>query len=895
MIINTFYVGKKNISQISLLAGYSWSSGDIEPTGDNTKCASGEIDVHNFDFVRFADDPIFENVVSSTYYWFDEDMMLIDVSEGRSNKIGARVPDGAYYFAVDVAYAGAQPYSRDFNVHKYNKVLPHYKTVSKKYAKEANQMFFRESLDGKISLFGKDFDIVNNASLNDTLLFDICRGNTLIATTEFNKTDCKFDRVKKSVELKLTPHDKYTDILNKYENTYNLIKCATATTWLTLTKRCIVQIYIQGEKVISNYSGGTYWETDVDSPVDNESELRNEYYFYPGPTFNEVNLSGFNYDINAVYRCIAASDCWNAESYRVIGGHKYKLPCSIKFTKIYNANTVVTQSIGINIKLLSNGVTTGVTNITGGALVLYDTYRIEIYNGADGMGDKIYQSTKLFGADKGFSITQGSNLYEMQKVAQPFPRLDPEPASFNLGASVITYNTWIRELCDVDEVEGVPTYDLPYDDFATERSNYKKCIGLDIISSGNSVIRIVQAEAKSDEPTSYGQNDFGMYFMSPYDSVRDMHGYIPLARSTWSNTSLWVYLDGTLEGTFEAWCAKTYKKYTLKDSYHISSVIKSLLAKIDPTIKHEATSEYSEFLYGNSNVVSQSALHNCQLYLTQKTNILKGEYDQAAQKAEISLEQVMSMLRECFACYWFIDSQNRFRIEHIFYFTHGYSYTASGQSILDLNTKADRFNKKPVLYCQQELEYQKSDLKSRFEFSWMDDVTDAMGNIAINFDDKYIQGDNTESINVGQFCPDVDYMLFRPDDFSEDGFVMLLADVDSHEVPIWSHVIKDPKQLGANMPVYTQNGYASWRNLIFHRMYDAPGNILTLDQYEGPKSWSVINRKRIMRHNVDIQMPINNIDTKQIIRTDIGDSDIEEISINIDTNNTEMLLSYEPA
>src|SRR5574344_1325560 len=168
-----------------------------------------------------------------------------------------------------------------------HEVYPHYKQLKKKFKKENNQVFFRESLDGKINLFGDDYLLVKNASIESTIYFYVYRGQTLFASASFNKSDCKFDHFKKSVELKLKYNDKYSKILDAYENTYDLIKLTPALTPITLTKRCVIQIYIQGEKTLSNYAGGTYWETDVDEQVDDEEALTRKYYFSKGPKFVE--------------------------------------------------------------------------------------------------------------------------------------------------------------------------------------------------------------------------------------------------------------------------------------------------------------------------------------------------------------------------------------------------------------------------------------------------------------------------------------------------------------------------------------------------------------------------------------------------------------------------------
>ena len=778
-----------------------------------------------------------------------------------------------------------------------HEVYPHYKQLKKKLKKENNQMFFRESLDGKINLFGQDYLLVKNASIESTIYFYVYRGQTLFASASFNKSDCKFDHFKKSVELKLKYNDKYSKILDAYENTYDLIKLTPALTPITLTKRCVVQIYIQGEKTLSNYAGGTYWETDVDEQVDDEEALTRKYYFSKGPKFVEVDLQGFNYDINAVYKGLSDNNIWNATSKREVGGVVYKMPCSIKFTKVHSARDYAGAVDPGNVKLLSTGSGNGVYQVGDDSFYYwYDTYRIEIYTGRDGTGTKIYQSDYLYGKNGDFTLAVGEGLYPMSRIEQPIPQMDPTPHTFNLGEYVVEYQVWGRLLCDVDKVpsheaghegEYIDTYDLPRDDFATPRRNYRKCIGLRGFDSPSSVVTIHQTERTSETPTSYGMNDFGEYFVPPYTPYSQY--YYPLARSSWANVSLWVRLGmANMLWPFEEFCAETYKEYSIKDVYHIGDAIKALLAEIDPTISHDKTAEYSSFLYGHTGA-SASALGNCNIYITQKTNILKGEYDQAAQKAEIKFKQLMDMLRDCFRCFWYIDDQNRFRIEHVSYFMKGLSYN---QPIIqtDLTEKSDKFNKKAALYCQQEVEYDKSDLTSRYEFKYMDDVTKAMGgDLFIDVNNAYIQKDKTEEINIDGFTADIDYMLFLPDDFSNDGFALIMAD-SNKKVPIVNQEIKDEKQNNHTFEVYAQNWYASFNKLAWHYMEDISGNNISnnnISLYPG-------HVKRCMKHSVEFPSSQLSIDVYKLITTDIGNGYIEEVTSNIDTDMTEIELRYEP-
>ena len=853
----------------------------------------------------------------------DADRVFIDVNFSNSRVIALTWRDINDYIGYEVLHTGAvSSYKIDYNVPKGTKYIafvlegtsisnpftigekrgyvinPHYKQLKKKYSKENNQVFFRESLDGKINLFGSDYMLVKNASLEETLYFYVLRDNNIFASASFNKSDCKFDHVRKGVELKLTYNDKYSKILDAYENTYDLIKLAPALTPITLTKRCVVQIYIQGEKTISNYAGGTYWETEVDEQIDDENQLLRHYYFAKGPKYIEVDLQGFNYDINAAYRGLPSSDVWNAISTAYVRGVPYKMPCSIKFTKVYSANAYAGAVDPGNVKLLSTGSGNGVHSVVDDSFYyMYDTYRIEIYTGRDGTGTKIYQSDYLYGKDSEFTLAVGEGLYPMSKISQPVPHQEPEPATFNLGEFVVEYQVWGRLLCDVDQVpnheqghegEMIDTYDLPRDDFATHRRNYRKCIGLRGFDGANSVVSIWQYEGTSESPTSYGMNDFGEYFTWPYTLYSQY--FYPLARSSWANVSLWVKL-GTVDITsFESFCAECYKEYSIKDTYHIGDAIKALLAKIDPSIKHEKTAEYSSFLYGHTGGTA-SVLGNCDLYITQKTNILKGEYDQAAQKAEIKFKQLMDMLRDCFRCFWYIDNQNRFRIEHVSYFMKGLSYNNPVVQF-DLTTKKDKFNKKAALYCQQEIEYDKSDLISRYEFKYMDGVTKAMGgDLYVDVDNKYIKKDKIEEININGFTADIDYMLFLPDDFSNDGFALLLAN-SSKKVPIISQRIKDEKQNNHYFDVYVQNWYASFNEMVWHYMEDLSGDNVDFNNID----YLYVNHvKRCMKHDIEFPASELTVDVYKLIKTDIGNGHVEEVTTNIDTDMTDVELRYEPS
>lgn len=710
-------------------------------------------------------------------------------------------------------------------------VNPHYKELNKKYAKESGQEFFRISLDGKINLFGSDYEIISQSNIEDQLIFIVDKYNNTSKKWvdyyrgEFSKTDCKFDHDKKKCELKTTAVDGYTEVMNKYENTYDLIKLAPEISKINLHKRSLMQVYISGANSISNFFGGIYWEGDVNEAIDDHDTLVNKYYFSYIKAGNEFYVRGAGIsDVNGVYAGINGYwSCWN--------GYTCYMGTDTPMTKAY-----------IYIKRNSDGVV-------------------------------LYQSVKQWMFTNAGNCYIGRENIEMVNVSNPSDKFTIE--------SPFLYHIYQRLLCDVDTVsdsEGVKnTYNLPSDDFVTDNRNYKKCIGL----TGGLFFCTSRTVT---EPTKYGLNDYGEYFTNEFIPASAGIGRpLPISKNSWANASLW-YVYGSYYEYFEE---RLRKQYTLKDSYSIGAAIKAILKKIDPNITHEPTSEYSQFLYGSSNPLGMERFY---VYITQKTNILKGDYDRPAQKAEASLEELMKMLHDCFRCYWYIED-NKFKIEHIYFFMNGGSYSSKSNYQLDFTKLTDQFNKKLSSYFQSEIEYDKSDLNQRYEFAWMDDATDLFGGNTIDVKSNYIQKDKTEEINIGQFSSDVDYMLFNPSNFSEDGFALLcpVKNGSTLELPI----ITVNGLVDENKDIYTavaQNWYASWIYLQNFYLWDMPAyniesNVLNYLHARGIK--------KCMKHTIEFPTE-EDLDELELIKTAFGNGKIDEISISLDTRMAKVNLLYRP-
>lgn len=710
-------------------------------------------------------------------------------------------------------------------------VNPHYKELNKKYAKESGQEFFRISLDGKINLFGSDYELVRNSSLEDQMILIIDKYNRTSGKWieyykgGFNKTDCKLDYEKKSCELKTTALDEYNDVVNKYENTYDLIKLAPAISRINLHKRSLMQVYVRGANSISNFFGGIYWEDDVNEAIDNHNDLINKYYF----------------------------------SYIKAGNEFY-----IRNASISDVNGVYAGTNGYWSKW-NPGYTCKMELVDGSS-----TYWIRLYRNSD--------NTLLYQSEKRWAVSDPDNKYIGRENIK-MVNVNNSSDTFTIESPFV-YHIYRRLLCDVDTVEdseGIKnTYDLPSDDFVTDNRNYKKCIGL----TGGMFFCTSRAV---DEPTRYGLNDYGQYFTNEFiPSSVGIGGPLPISRNSWANASLWYVYD-SYYSLFEQ---RLRKQYTLKDSYSIAAAIKALLKEIDPTLQHEATAEYSRFLYDATVPMSMARFY---VHITQKTNILKGEYDQPAQKAEVSLEDVMKMLRDCFRCYWYIED-NKFKIEHISFFMRGGSYSYNTSIQLDFTKLVDQFNKKLSSYFQSEVEYDKTDLNQRYEFGWMDDVTNLFGGVTIDVKSNYVQKDKTEEINISQFSSDVDYMLFNPSNFSDDGFALLcpVKNGSSLELPIIETQLIDEN--GDTYNAVIQNFYAAWAYLVRFYMYDMPASNLDCNVLGDLYANGV---KMCMKHTIEFPTE-EDLDELELIKTTIGNGKIDEISVNVNTRHAKVRLLYTP-
>lgn len=369
---------------------------------------------------------------------------------------------------------------------------------------------------------------------------------------------------------------------------------------------------------------------------------------------------------------------------------------------------------------------------------------------------------------------------------------------------------YARMLCDVTTISGLNTTAIPANDIVENNRNYNRVIPYDFPDT------IYFWNGTSTEPTEWGISQPGVYYTMPqYPAVLGAPDtYYPIGRSHWGDWSIW-FAFSLYDTIFEN---EGRKRYALRDATPLSSAISVLLREIAPGITHEATPDYSHFLYDEYNPISGDTF---KLLLTQKANLLSGDYTQPSQKAPITLKMITDMLRNVFCAYWYVED-GKFKIEHISWFKNGGQYTGTPIVSRDLTAEFVSRNGKDWAFATSQYEYEKETMPERYQFGWMDEVTDVFTGNPINMLSGFVTAGKIEEITVNNFTTDVDYMLLNPGACSKDGFALLAA------VPGSDVITPDTTSRVLSIDTYTRYGLDriySGTTVTFRVMFTGTGTV----------------------------------------------------------------------
>ena len=712
-------------------------------------------------------------------------------------------------------------------------VRPNYKDdLTLDYELETNQRFYRAKLSGKINFVRTDYDIINDAPFDSEFFLYIEKSDDWGQTynqyykAKFMKTDCTFNDDDKLVTVQPETTDQYDDVLAGLEKEYNLITLAPTIQRITINKRPLIQIYVPGDSIVSCFLGGTNWEQDANATTD-QNVLIQTCHFTLCNILKEIQITshGSPAVISGLYtgRMATGASANNFEG------------------KLY-------PELNVNYYIYISQQR--IDGLPFGAVI------VEIR--------KRSNDTVMFRYSK--STTSPFDTLEFDLTA-----VEGSGATGTMHADMKSYNIYARYLCDVEKIDDLNTYPLPADDIVDNNRNYRRAIGyaIDVAFISNNF---------SDTPTEWGLADNGKYFAPPYSIYGQT--FYPIARSTWRYASLWFgfyLMDWILE-------EKARKAYTLRDAFTLSSCINVLLKEFAPGITHEATPEYSQFLYNKNNPISGRSF---KLLISQKSNIINGEYKTPAQKAPITLQQIMTMLRDIYKCYWYIED-GKFKIEQVSWFRNGGSYGYNPIIDYDLTQLENVRNGKKLTFATSEYSFDKVEMPERYQFEWMDDVTTPFEGLPIEITSKYVTAGKIEEINISNFTSDIDLMLLNPGAISSDGFALFAAVTPSGggqlELPF-------TRQTVDGVEYFLQNGYLAFINIQpIYWVYDMPARNFKINNSQ---NYAMGGLERKKKQTLNFPAGTTDPNPMLLVKTYIGNGQVDKFSVNLCSRNIKATLKYD--
>lgn len=346
--------------------------------------------------------------------------------------------------------------------------------------------------------------------------------------------------------------------------------------------------------------------------------------------------------------------------------------------------------------------------------------------------------------------------------ALAFPRtisLNAVSGSGATGTCILNIDVaqlYARMISDSPSILGTATVELPSDDIVDNNRNYGRVAPVSEsgdLSSGISAVL-------SSTPTEWGIYQPGEYYTQPLGVLSPT---LPICRSRWSRVSYWISQSSLLQIAEK----DGRQAMVLKEAYRLTEVINAILAEFSTprTVSSDILRGYDPLGLGDSGL----------LYITPKSNVLNINHTEPAQKAPITLRQILDMLRTMFRCYWEL-SGSTLVIEHIEWFRRGGRYTGSPSVMADLTAARTVRNNNVWGYEQNTFRYDKPDMPCRYEFGWMDDATQPFEGDPIEMVSGYVNKERVEKFTVVGFSADLDYLMLNPAGASKDGFAIMKAD-----------------------------------------------------------------------------------------------------------------------
>ena len=704
--------------------------------------------------------------------------------------------------------------------------------------KESDEMFYRDSIDGKFTFTGSIYAaIATNSTLEDKFYLVLYDGSTQICTGEFTKLDCSFDDDNGiCVVNSLGQYDRYSKLLEGMNNKYNLVSLAPHTHTVRMKKRAILQIYIEGDSKVSNVLGNMSYE--VSCTPSGYADLTNTYHFTSIEEYRYIKVptgtmmygkGGVQVDIGGMYYFTRQD------------GDEYYWYRTDNLFYFYYAR-VDYSAFWAEIRQVDNDA----------------EYDFNVTNYLPMEGVNYWANGGIQSTDgNGYAFDYYDQYVDSHGNIQTYG--NPWHCDGSRGVRI-----WARILSD----KYADGHHLPATDMCENNLNYRYWYAPTVASVKSHLKRSL---AVQNDPTPYGKNEDGMYYVKPAPTTAE-DNVIPIGWSMWVPESYWyeAFIDSTIEDYDET--------FDLEDGYELLESIKIIAQKIDPTITDVQSAIIGSSSY--SSLIPYAAHTN--MYITPISNIKKTYYSTAAQRGDISLADMLGMLKKVFKMYWYRDDSGVIHIEHLYYFLNGMSYsTPSDTDICDITAIKTPMADLTWSYGTNKYNFDISDLKRRYEFNWGDTSTDQFNGYPLEIRNNFCENASTEPITVDNFIADLDFIIGSPNTLSDDlyALMMVLNTSTPYAVQINTYQIKS-----GTTEFRMQNGeasffYAANLNKNLH-LFDIDGDSVYAN---GIQLTAVQSTKRLKRQE-SITFPVDwSKAFRNYVTTGYGRCQIEHIEINMES------------
>lgn len=703
-------------------------------------------------------------------------------------------------------------------------VHPNYSDgISLQSKRQSGERFRRTELSEKLVFQGDDYAWIVAQPFDTKFILHMETG-TMTWDGVFWKTDCEFDADDKTCSVQPDPYDYYKAVLDGYEKEYDLVKLAPATFPIGMTRRNILQIYAMsngvGDKVVTNVLGGTTWEQDI------------------AVSYTEVTHSKLIND-------------WHFAKQKEENGYQIYNSGGYSYGGFYSGDT-------------TSALSTSPRYFTGTNYVLKLWYE----PGPSNYG--IYMCSSLGPVINPSDDIPGTlqREYLPPPASQFNPVYPPDSVLIRdeIYATKVNSTIYARLLCG----ERMTGYERSQEDIVEFNLNYLSAYP-NIAHAYNAqytAYEFVISTAVQNSPTPYGKNSAGKYFVRPTAYLGSE--YIPFAKSTWSPFSTWIWAAEAIED-------QDSDAYTLNDAYTIESAINILLGQITGDSGKPVTFTIADSLFLNGDSPLRTGR---KLFISQLSNVKKTYYQNAAQTGKITLRQILDMLRDCFHCYWHIDSNGAMHIEHISWYMNGGTYSADSRTpSADLTEMVHPRNFHTWDFGQNTYGFDKVSLPERIEMTFATSQTEPFNGNAIQYQSGYVKKGSIDRVTVSNFYSDVDWLISGASGTGDDGWVVLDA-LDNSGT--YTSALVSLNMFGAQWNL--QNGYMSFAYLetIFFG-YDMSAPVA---QYEG--NYTMTCTDTVRARTQQVVFPCSSaLSDFALVKTGVGTGEIDSVEYKIKSGSAQ--------